>query len=275
MAAHGSYCKPIVITKIVDRSGNTYPVPKAHCQQVVPQGLANTVTDILTGVLTKPGATGTTDALTGRPAAAKTGTVDNYDGSWFAGYTPQLASAVWAGIPSSPNTSLGYKTIGGTSYGAVFGATLAGRIWQSTMNAALLGQPIEQFTGPSSYYEIGITTAVPDVTGDTPGNAEAALTQAGFHPVIAPGTVHSAEKLGTVARTSPPAGASASTGAVIQIYISDGVPAPVKTPKAPTSPSPGSSPTQTPISPPPTPTKPGHPTHPGHPHHGQHGHSHH
>ena len=237
MAAHGKYCKPIVITKIVDRSGNTYPVPKAHCQQVVPEGLANTVTSILQGVLTKPGATGTEDALSGRPAAAKTGTVDNYDGSWFAGYTPQLASAVWAGIPSSPHTSLGYKTIGGRSYGAVFGATLAGHIWQSTMNAALQGVPVEQFTGPSSYYEIGITTAVPNVVGQSPGNAVAALTQAGFHPQIVAGTVHSAEKLGTVARTSPPAGASASTGAVIKVYLSDGTPPPAKTPKG--SPLPG------------------------------------
>jgi membrane peptidoglycan carboxypeptidase len=266
MAAHGKYCKPIVITKIVDRSGNTYPVPKPHCQQVVPEGLANTVTSILQGVLTKPGATGTEDALSGRPAAAKTGTVDNYDGSWFAGYTPQLASAVWAGIPSSPHTSLGYKTIGGRSYGAVFGATLAGHIWQLTMNAALQGVPVEQFTGPSSYYEIGITTAVPNVAGQSPGNAVAVLTQAGFHPQLVPGTVHSAEKLGTVARTSPPAGASASTGATIKVYISDGTPPPPKGPKGSQSPvaSPPASPSPSPPAPPSKPPK--HPRH-HHPHH--------
>ena len=92
-----------MITKITDTQGNSYPVPKAHCQQVVDPGLANTVTYILEGVLTIPGATGTIDALSDRPAAAKTGTVDNYEGSWFAGYTPQLASAVWVGDPAEPN----------------------------------------------------------------------------------------------------------------------------------------------------------------------------
>jgi membrane peptidoglycan carboxypeptidase len=245
MAAHGKYCSPIVITKIVDRSGDTYPVPKPHCQQVVPEGLANTVTSILRGVLTIPGATGTSDVLSGRPAAAKTGTVDNYEGSWFAGYTPQLASAVWAGIPSSPNRSLGGLTIGGRYYGEVFGATLAGRIWQATMNGALEGASVEQFTGPSSYYEIGITTAIPDVAGESPSAALAALKQAGFSPHLGT-SVHSTQKLGTVAHTSPAAGSRASTGATITVFISDGTPPPAKQPKAGKSSPPASPPPSVP-----------------------------
>jgi membrane peptidoglycan carboxypeptidase len=246
MAAHGKYCSPIVITKIVDRSGDTYPVPKPHCQQVVPEGLANTVTSILRGVLTIPGATGTSDVLSGRPAAAKTGTVDNYEGSWFAGYTPQLASAVWAGIPSSPNRSLGGLTIGGRYYGEVFGATLAGKIWQATMNSALEGAAVEQFTGPSSYYEIGITTAIPDVAGETPGAALATLKQAGFSPHIAGNAVPSTQKLGTVARTSPAAGSRASTGATITVFLSNGTPPPAKAPKAGKSSPPASPPPSVP-----------------------------
>jgi membrane peptidoglycan carboxypeptidase len=271
MAAHGKYCSPIVITKIVDRNGDTYPVPKSHCQQVVPEGLANTVTSILRGVLTMPGATGTSDVLSGRPAAAKTGTVDNYEGSWFAGYTPQLASAVWAGIPSSPNRTLAGLTIGGRGYGEVFGATLAGKIWQATMNDALSGEPVEQFTGPSSYYAIGVSSTIPDVAGDDPGSAVAVLKQDGFAASLAPGTVHSTEKLGTVARTSPAAGSSASAGTLVTVYISDGTPPPKK-PAPPSPPSTSTPPTTPPTAPPTAP-----PTHhPHHPHHGHgNGHKHH
>jgi len=230
----------------------------------VPPGLANTVTSILRGVLTINGATGTSDVLTGHVAAAKTGTVDNYEGSWFAGYTPQLAASAWVGVPSNPIRSLEGLTFGGRYYDyPVFGATVAGKIWQSTMNAALLGEPDEQFTGPSEYYSIGVSTPVPDVTGDEPGNAEATLTQDGFHPQIVAGTVASSEQLGTVARTSPPAGASESTGAVIKIYLSNGTPAPRQTP-----PPPNSSPSGKPSSPPTTPPT----SHPGH--HGHHGHHH-
>jgi membrane peptidoglycan carboxypeptidase len=266
MAAHGKYCSPIVITKIVDQQGNTFPVPKSHCSQVVPADLANTVTAILRGVLTVAGATGTSDALSGRPAAAKTGTVDNYEGSWFAGYTPQLASAVWAGIPSNPHESLGYKTIGGRSYGAVFGATLAGKIWQASMNAALQGEPVEQFTGPSSYYSIGVTTPVPDVSGDLPGDAAAILRQDGFTPIVDPGEVASTVAAGRVARTSPGAGAGASAGATVRIFISNGkAPKPTAPPKSsgPTS-TPSTQPTTPPPSTPPPATPP--PKHPGHGH---------
>jgi membrane peptidoglycan carboxypeptidase len=275
MAAHGKYCSPIAITKIVDRTGRSYPVPKSNCEQVVDPGLANTVTSIMEGDLTIPGATATIDALDNRPAAAKTGTVDNYDGSWFAGYTPQLASAVWVGIPAAPNQTLDGESIGGVTYGEVFGATIAGKIWQATMNAALKGVPVVPFSGPDSYYEIGITTPVPDVSGDEPIDAEATLTQAGFSPELESGTVHSSEPAGTVARTSPAGGSKASMGATVKIFISDGTPKVHKTPAPPTSPPPSSTPPPTPppastppTTPPPSPShsKSGH--HGGHRHHG-------
>ncbi|HEX3705971.1 MAG TPA: penicillin-binding protein [Mycobacteriales bacterium] len=236
MAAHGKYCTPIAITSIVDRQGNDYPVPQSQCSQVVPTGLANTVTSILQGVLTVPGATGTEDILSGRPAAAKTGTVDDYDGSWFAGYTPQLAAAVWAGIPSSPNKSLGGLTIGGRYYGEVFGATLAGRIWQSTMNGALLGVPAESFSGADNYYSIGVKQGVPDVSGDTIQAAQAALSQAGFSPTVARIEVDSTIPSGRVARTSPTAGSQISVGSTVVIYVSDGI-APPPTPTLQPTPS--------------------------------------
>jgi membrane peptidoglycan carboxypeptidase len=273
MAAHGKYCSPIVITSIVDRSGNSYPVPKSNCQQVVPPGLANTVTSILQGVLTFPGATGTSDVLSNRPAAAKTGTVDNYDGSWFAGYTPQLASAVWAGIPAEPNQTIGFLKIGGVQYGEVFGATIAGKIWQSTMNAALAGVPVEQFSGPDSFYEIGIDTKVPDVTGQGPTSTETILSQAGFSPEVGSATAFSTEKPGTVARTDPPAGSQAPIGSSVKIFLSNGKPKPKKSPSTPPSSPPPTSPgppTPPPSTPPPTPT-----TSPSHARHGHHHHRHH
>jgi membrane peptidoglycan carboxypeptidase len=222
MAAHGKYCSPIAITSITDREGRTYPVPKSECEQVVPAGLANTVTSILQGVLTVPGATGTADALSGRPAAAKTGTVDDYNGSWFAGYTPQLASAVWAGIPANPNKSLGGLVIGGRYYGVVYGATLAGKIWQSTMNAALRGVPAVPFAGADRYYYTGIKHTVPDVSGLSIGNAQAELREEGFNPAVSTTPVQSDVPVGAVARTSPGAGSSVTAGSTVTIYVSGG-----------------------------------------------------
>ncbi len=267
MAAHGEYCSPIAITSIVDRSGHRYRAPKSHCAQVVPAGLANTVTSILEGVLTKPGATGAGLALSGRPAAAKTGTLDNNVGSWFAGYTPQLASAVWAGDPKHPNKSLNFLPIGPTSYREVFGATIAGPIWKATMDAALAGAPVEQFSGPDQYYSIGVSQTVPDVTGDSPADAEAALRQQGFNPVLAGPQVNSNQQAGTVAMTTPAAGSPATQGSTVVIVLSNGI--------APTASATVSPPASSPASSSPAPvtttqTPPGHL--PGHGH--GHGHRH-
>ncbi|HVW80659.1 MAG TPA: transglycosylase domain-containing protein [Mycobacteriales bacterium] len=254
MAAHGEFCSPIAITSIVDRDGHHYPVPQSHCHQVVESGIANTVTSILEGVLTVPGATGTEDALPGRPAAAKTGTVDDYDGSWFAGYTPQLAAAVWAGIPSSPNKSLAGLTIGGVYYGEVFGATIAGRIWQSTFNAALAGVPPVQFSGSESYSVTAPKQTVPDVAGESIAGAQAALIQAGYVPKVVRVLVDSTEPVDDVARTNPPAGTPLPSGSTVTIYVSDGIPPG----PGETRPTPGGPPTEPviTISPtaPPTPT---------------------
>jgi membrane peptidoglycan carboxypeptidase len=262
MAAHGKYCSPVVITKITDSRGNHYPVPKANCHQVVDPGLANTVTNILEGDLIVPGATATIDQLSGRPAAAKTGTVDNYEGSVFAGYTPQLASAVWVGVPSAPNTSLTGLTFGGVYHGEpIFGATIAGRIWQATMNAALLGDPVLQFPPPDFSYEVGTTSTVPNVAGDSPSLAQQVLTSAGFSPVLEPGEINSTEKAGTVAKTSPPAGSSIGEGSSVDIFLSNGVaPKPTSHPTKSKPPNPGKGPGGGGGSPPPaitvTPTPP-------------------
>jgi len=83
-----------------------------------------------------------------RPAAAKTGTVqlgnqisaDNAD-AWIAGYTPQLAAAVWAGHDKSAPL----KTADGLP---VYGIGLPGKAWQLFMERALAGQPVLQFPSP-------------------------------------------------------------------------------------------------------------------------------
>jgi membrane peptidoglycan carboxypeptidase len=268
LAAHGKYCSPIVITKITDSRGRTIPVPKSQCHQVLDPGLANTVTSILEGVLTEPGATGLADVLSNRPAAAKTGTVDHSEGSVFAGFTPQLASAVWVGIPTAPRTSLLGLTFGGVFHGSpIFGATLAGKIWQATMNAALAGEPVLQFAPPDPSFEIGQSATVPDVSGQSPSTAEAILTSAGFSPIIEPTQVNSTEKAGTVASTSPAAGTTLGEGSTVEILVSNGTPPkpkPTKKPKPGKSNppgGPGSPPATPPANPPPKP-KP-HPSHGG------------
>lgn len=71
------------------------------------------------------------------PAAAKSGTTDDYRDAWTVGYTPHLATGVWVGnSDNSPMVS-------------VPGAAGAGPIWHNFMEAAHADLPIRRFTQPS------------------------------------------------------------------------------------------------------------------------------
>jgi membrane peptidoglycan carboxypeptidase len=259
VAAQGLYCAPMPITKVTDRNHHNLPLPGPDCHQVLDPGLANTITSILHGVLTVPGATAAGVGQPGRPAAAKTGTAEDYSASDFAGYVPQMAAAVWVGNPTHPNDSLRGDTIGGRTYGEVFGATIGGPIWRDTFEAALKGMPVEPLPSADQQYVVGQTTQVPDVAGLAPADAKATLQQYGFSVAISSHRIASLYPAGTVAATSPSAGSYEPSGATVVLLLSDGKPPPA--PKQ--TPTPGG-PRQSPAPTPATSTAPAAPPKHGH-----------
>jgi penicillin-binding protein 1A len=78
-----------------------------------------------------------------RPIAGKTGTSQDYNDAWFAGFTPDLVTVVWVGF-DQPQT-LGDKQDG---------AHVAGPIWHDYMKAALADTPAHDFRVPP-----GVTVA--------------------------------------------------------------------------------------------------------------------
>jgi membrane peptidoglycan carboxypeptidase len=253
MAAHGQYCAPIAITKVTDRDGKNIRAQQQQCSQAVEPGLADTITNILHGVLTKAGATAAGVGEPGRPAAAKTGTAENSTASNFAGYVPQMAAAVWVGDPKRSTTrSLNGLKIGGRYYGEVFGATIAGPIWRDTLEAALRGEPVIPLPPADPRFVNGLTKPVPDVSGLLPADAVDVLKAAGFRTVVATTRVPSLFPEGTVAYTSPPGGGGAPPGGTVTLYLSNGT-APTQSP-APKPSSSSGKPTKPPKGPSPTPS---------------------
>jgi membrane peptidoglycan carboxypeptidase len=135
-AARGQYCTPIAINDVTDANGHKIDVPKAKCGNAVDSSVADEVTRILRGVLTN--GTGRGMGI-GRPAAGKTGTCEAHSCALFAGYTPDLAAAVWYGDPGAP--------FGDPSPG-IYGANV-GPIWRSSMEGALRGTDPASFPTPS------------------------------------------------------------------------------------------------------------------------------
>ncbi|HEU5161387.1 MAG TPA: penicillin-binding protein [Streptosporangiaceae bacterium] len=254
--ARGRYCSPIAIKSITDANGASLRVPSADCHQAIRKGVADAVSYVLRGVLTE----GTGAGLgIGRPAAAKTGTVDNFSAAWFAGYTPDLAAAVWVGDPrggyAHPMDSL---CMDGRCYGPVYGAVIPGPIWRDTMIAALRDVPAHGFARPpSQYFRKGSgedSERVPDVRGLSVSAAMSKLRDAGLDAEVSPETVPSDRyRAGTVAMTSPEPGAEVDAGSSVTLYLSSGRPEPPEPPfteppftEPPFDPPPGRFPSPTP-----------------------------
>ncbi|WP_285492062.1 transglycosylase domain-containing protein [Actinomadura sp. NBRC 104425] len=240
--ARGRYCKPIAIKRITDAQGRELRVPGADCEQVLDKGVADAVNHVLRGVLTKGTARG---QGIGRPAAGKTGTVDDFSAAWFAGYTPDLAAAVWVGDPRG-----GYKhpmrnlCMDGRCYGAVYGATIPAPIWHDTMAGALAGRPATPFARPPARFfrrGSGEIDRAPDVRGMTLGAALARLRAAGFQARLGAPVRSDRYPAGTVAGMST----AAADGTVI-LHVSRGGDRPRPDPEPPEPDEPGPDPTPPP-----------------------------
>lgn len=150
IAAGGMYCPPHPVVSVKSGSGKKLKLSGTACKRIVSKKVAAETTQVFEKVLTDP--TGTTAGdiqLAGhRPAAGKTGTTNGASNIWFAGYTPQIATAIWVGHEKT-TSPLKDITLAGHFYkGYIFGGTLAAPIWKGVMDEALKGQPLKQFMRP-------------------------------------------------------------------------------------------------------------------------------
>jgi penicillin-binding protein 1A len=94
----GVYCKPHFITKIVDSQGLEIYHYKPQDKRVMSEETAWIMGDMLQTVCNE--GTGTRGRVPGIPTGGKTGTTEKHNDSWFCGYTPAFAAAVWMGYDS-------------------------------------------------------------------------------------------------------------------------------------------------------------------------------
>lgn len=230
LAADGKYCPPNPIESITTAKGKKMKIKAPACKQVMDKGVARGVTQLLLGPLESGGTAAGNDLDDGRQAAGKTGTTDNHKQSWFAGYTPQLSTAIWVGSPIREYDMDGI-TLGGRYYPQVFGGTIAAPIWSDIMNKASEDMPKKKFKKPGDKIVEGDMRTIPDVGGMGPTQAEEKLKKAGFKAKVGD-QVNSHAQPGAVAYTQPQG--RALKGTTVTMYISNGVP-PYTPPPSPTS----------------------------------------
>ncbi len=144
----GLRLEPHIITRVETQDGdlladNSHPIA---IPAITPEH-AFLITSILSDYeARKPafGATATYLELSDRPAAAKTGTTNDWRDGWTLGYTPQLAAGVWVG--NADNTPMNKLS----------GVSTAAPIWKAFMEAAHKRQPIQFFLPPQGVVQMPV-----------------------------------------------------------------------------------------------------------------------
>jgi membrane peptidoglycan carboxypeptidase len=228
LASGGMWCPPNPIDKLIDRNGREVPLSVTPCEQVVPEGLANT----LANALSKDHVSGTAAASAASvgwdlPMSGKTGTTESHRSSAFLGFTNQYAAANYIFDDSSSPSDLCSWPLRECSSGNLYGGNEPARTWFTAM------KPIANDLGPVSlpptdprYVNGAPAVPLPSITGMKFEEARKRLQDAGFQVADKPSPIDSYVTKGAVVGTTPKD--KAVPGFLITINTSSGVaPAPV------------------------------------------------
>ncbi|SHI58612.1 transglycosylase domain-containing protein [Parasporobacterium paucivorans] len=103
IANGGVYTEPTLYTKILDSEGQVLIEHTAKTHTVLKESTAYLLTNAMQDVITS--GTGKTAAVPGMTVAGKTGTSQDTNDLWFAGYTPYLTAAIWIGYDENKQMS--------------------------------------------------------------------------------------------------------------------------------------------------------------------------
>lgn len=171
VAAYGTFAndgihqEPIAILRVEDARGAVLEEWRERDgTEVMEPQYARMITDVLQDNEARTYIFGAANHLTlsGRPAAAKTGTTNDYHDAWTIGYTPSLAAGVWAGNNNNKEMSRGAD-----------GSVIAAPIWQAFMTKALEGTGPETFIPPKP-----IVTGKPVLDGQIQGTVRLRVDRA-------------------------------------------------------------------------------------------------
>jgi len=180
LASGGIRSEPTAIKRVEFPGGKKDVLSKPKRKRVISDGVAYEVTRILEQNVQS--GTGT-KARINCPSAGKTGTTDNFNDAWFAGYTTGLSTAVWVGYP---NALREMRSVHGIE---VAGGTFPTQIWGAFMGTATSGTPCSSFpqpTTPASFGRSGSSSSALNSgsSSSSSGSTGAPGPQGGYSPQL-------------------------------------------------------------------------------------------
>jgi membrane peptidoglycan carboxypeptidase len=227
LASGGTWCPPSPIDKIFDRKGNEVSVTTETCDQVVPEGLANTLANAMSHDDQGNGTAASSAGSAGwnLPMSGKTGTTEAHRSSGFVGFTNNYAAANYIFDDSSTPSDLCSFPLRRCGSGDLYGGNEPARTWFTAMKpiANNFGEVRLPPTDPR-YVDGGPGSRVPSVTGLDQNQARQRVKEAGFQVAEQATPVNSASSYGTVVGTTP--SGQTIPGSIVTINISNGIPPP-------------------------------------------------
>jgi membrane peptidoglycan carboxypeptidase len=228
LASGGVWCPPNPIDKVIDRTGKDVAVTTETCEQVVPEGLANT----LANAMSKDDQSGTAASAAGSagwslPVSGKTGTTEAHRSSGFVGFTSALAAANYIYDDSTTPSDLCSFPLRQCGSGNLYGGNEPARTWFTAMKSITPPDVKLPPTDPR-YVEGAPGSKVPSVSGLTQDIARQRLKEAGFQVAEQATPINSTAPYGAVVGTSPTG--QTLPGSIVTIQISNGIPPPLPPP---------------------------------------------
>ncbi|MHA3018993.1 transglycosylase/D,D-transpeptidase PonA2 [Mycobacterium sp. BMJ-28] len=231
LGSSGTWCPPNPVDKVFDRRGQEVAVTTETCEQVVPEGLANTLANAMShddqGNGTAAGSAGA--AGWNLPMSGKTGTTEAHRSSGFLGFTNAFAAANYIYDDSSTPGDLCSFPLRQCGSGDLFGGNEPARTWFTAMKP-ITPDTVQLPPTDPRYVEGGPGSRVPSVAGMTQDSARQRLKEAGFQVADQATPVNSVSSAGTVVGTSP--NGQTIPGSIITIQVSNGIPPPPPPPPA-------------------------------------------
>lgn len=162
-ANSGVYIEPHAISKITDAKGNVIYTANPKMTEVMSEGAAYIVTDMLTSAVNY--GTGTRAKVSGWQTAGKTGTnglpTEDPDfrgrsgtkDAWFVGYTTALTGAVWIGYDNKKDADGNLQYLSN-----VYGGTYPARLFNTVMTRALESYENKSFSRPDDVVSASVDT---------------------------------------------------------------------------------------------------------------------
>lgn len=229
LSSGGIWCPPNPIDKIFDRRGNEVAVNAEACEQVVPEGLADTLSNALSkDTVIGTGAPAAGAAGWGLPMSAKTGTTEAHRSAGFLGYTNRYAAVNYIYDDSPQPSDLCSFPLRPCYDGDLFGGKEPAETWFAAMTpiADDFGDVSLPPTDPR-YVDGAPGSRVPNVNGLSQDSAREELRASGFQVADKVSTIGSGAPAGTVVGTSP--SGQTVPGIIVTLQVSNGVAPPPPT----------------------------------------------